>query len=67
MTNDEYLASAFRYFDKDGGGFIDLGELREELGPNEQVILDIIRDVVTDQDGRISYKEFELMMKAGTD
>ncbi|TVU04808.1 hypothetical protein EJB05_47943, partial [Eragrostis curvula] len=68
MTNDEYLASAFKYFDKDGSGFIELDELREELGPSDQeVILDIIRDVDTDQDGRISYQEFELMMKAGTD
>jgi len=67
MTNDQYLASAFSYFDKDGSGFIELEELREELGPNDQVILDIIRDVDTDQDGRISYQEFELMMKAGTD
>ncbi|OQU80791.1 hypothetical protein SORBI_3007G185801 [Sorghum bicolor] len=67
MSNDEYLASAFRYFDKDGSGFIEPEELREELGPNDQAILDIIRDVDTDQDGRISYQEFELMMKAGTD
>ncbi|CAO2162552.1 unnamed protein product [Urochloa humidicola] len=66
-ASDEYLASAFRYFDKDGSGFIELEELKEELGPNEQVILDIIRDVDTDRDGRISYQEFELMMKAGTD
>ncbi|CAL5000817.1 unnamed protein product [Urochloa decumbens] len=66
-SDDEYLASAFRYFDKDGSGFIELDELKEELGPNEQVILDIIRDVDTDKDGRISYQEFELMMKAGTD
>nr|CAB3481603.1 unnamed protein product [Digitaria exilis]CAB3483688.1 unnamed protein product [Digitaria exilis] len=67
MASDEYLAKAFRYFDKDGSGFIELDELREELGPNEQVILEIIRDVDTDQDGRISYQEFELMMKAGAD
>ncbi|KAM0840838.1 hypothetical protein ACQ4PT_059391 [Festuca glaucescens] len=67
MTNDEYLTAAFRYFDKDGSGFIELDELRQELGPNEQAILEIIRDVDTDQDGRISYQEFELMMKSGTD
>ncbi|KAJ1269423.1 hypothetical protein BS78_07G210600 [Paspalum vaginatum] len=67
MSNDEYLAAAFRYFDKDGSGFIELDELREELGPNDQAILDIIRDVDTDQDGRISYQEFELMMKSGAD
>uniref|UniRef100_A0ACD5ZTG1 Uncharacterized protein n=1 Tax=Avena sativa TaxID=4498 RepID=A0ACD5ZTG1_AVESA len=67
MTNDEYLASAFRYFDKDGSGFIELDELRQELGPNEQAILEIIRDVDTDNDGRISYQEFELMMKSGAD
>ncbi|CAO2038628.1 unnamed protein product [Urochloa humidicola] len=66
-SSDEYLASAFRYFDKDGSGFIELEELKEDLGPNEQVILDIIRDVDTDRDERISYQEFELMMKAGTD
>ncbi|XP_047071063.1 calcium-dependent protein kinase 21-like [Lolium rigidum] len=67
MTNDEYLTAAFRYFDKDGSGFIELDELRQELGPNEQAILEIIRDVDTDKDGRISYQEFELMMKSGTD
>uniref|UniRef100_J3MUV8 non-specific serine/threonine protein kinase n=1 Tax=Oryza brachyantha TaxID=4533 RepID=J3MUV8_ORYBR len=67
MTNDEYLAAAFDHFDKDGSGFIEVEELREELGPNEQAILEIIRDVDTDNDGRISYQEFELMMKAGAD
>ena len=33
MTNDEYLASAFSYFDKDGSGFIELEELRRSWGP----------------------------------
>ncbi len=67
MSNDEYLAAAFNYFDKDGSGFIELDELREEVGPNEQAILEILRDVDTDKDGRISYQEFELMMKSGAD
>uniref|UniRef100_A0A0E0QLV2 Calcium-dependent protein kinase n=1 Tax=Oryza rufipogon TaxID=4529 RepID=A0A0E0QLV2_ORYRU len=67
MSNDEYLAAAFNYFDKDGSGFIELDELREEVGPNEQAILEILRDVDTDNDGRISYQEFELMMKSGAD
>uniref|UniRef100_A0A453RPK8 non-specific serine/threonine protein kinase n=1 Tax=Aegilops tauschii subsp. strangulata TaxID=200361 RepID=A0A453RPK8_AEGTS len=67
MTNEKYLAAAFRYFDKDGSGFIEIDELRQELGPNEQAILEIIRDVDTDRDGRISYQEFELMMKSGAD
>ncbi|GJM99232.1 hypothetical protein PR202_ga16315 [Eleusine coracana subsp. coracana] len=72
MSNEEYLPKAFKFFDKDGNGFIDMEELMEalgddELGPNEQVIHDIVRDVDKDKDGRISYPEFESMMKAGTD
>jgi calcium-dependent protein kinase len=64
MTNDDYLAAAFRHFDKDGSGFIELDEIRDALGPGDQ---QAILDVDTDQDGRISYQEFEPMMKAGTD
>ncbi|TVU08953.1 hypothetical protein EJB05_42381, partial [Eragrostis curvula] len=72
MSNEEYLPKAFKFFDKDGNGFIDMEELMEalgddELGPNEQVVHDIVRDVDKDKDGRISYPEFELMMKAGPD
>jgi calcium-dependent protein kinase len=64
MTNNEYLAAAFKYFDKDGSSFIKL----EELGPSDQQVIQyIIRDVNTDQDGRISYQEFKLVMKAGSD
>jgi len=67
MTN-EYLAAAFKYFDKDGSSFIKLEELREALGPSDQQVIQyIIRDVNTDQDGRISYQEFKLVMKAGSD
>ncbi|KAL6601769.1 hypothetical protein ACP70R_044989 [Stipagrostis hirtigluma subsp. patula] len=72
MTNEEYLPEAFKFFDKDGNGFIEMDELMEalsdgELGPNEQVVDDIIHEVDKDKDGRISYQDFELMMKAGSD
>jgi len=68
MTNNEYLAAAFKYFDKDGSSFIKLEELREALGPSDQQVIQyIIRHVNTDQDGRISYQEFKLVMKAGSD
>lgn len=53
-SNEEYLPEAFKYFDKDGNGYIEMEELMEalgddELGPDEQVIKDIIRDVDTDE------------------
>ncbi|WVZ65542.1 hypothetical protein U9M48_014888 [Paspalum notatum var. saurae] len=72
MNNDEYLPNAFNFFDKDGNGFIEMEELMDALGdgelkPNEQVVNDIICDVDKDKDGRISYPEFELMMKGGSD
>ncbi|XP_066390552.1 calcium-dependent protein kinase 22-like [Miscanthus floridulus] len=72
MSNNEYLPKAFKFFDKDGNGFIEMAELMEALGdgelkPNEQVVNDIIREVDKDKDGRISYPEFELMMKGGSD
>ncbi|KAG1327599.1 calcium-dependent protein kinase 8 [Cocos nucifera] len=72
VDSEEHLAKAFNFFDKDGSGFIEVEELREalgegDLGPNEQVIWEIISDVDKDKDGRISFQEFELMMKTGSD
>ncbi|XP_058102396.1 calcium-dependent protein kinase 8-like [Magnolia sinica] len=73
IGSDNHLCQAFKYFDKNQSGFIELEELREalledDLGPdNEKVIADIICHVDTDKDGRISYPEFASMMKAGTD
>ncbi|XP_020093681.1 calcium-dependent protein kinase 29-like [Ananas comosus] len=72
IGSEEHLTKAFEFFDKDGSGFIEMEELREalvegDLGPNDQVIREIISDVDKDKDGRISYHEFELMMKAGSD
>ncbi|MQM14594.1 hypothetical protein Taro_047528, partial [Colocasia esculenta] len=72
IDNDEHLHEAFKYFDRNKSGYIEIEELRDsladELGPNpEEVINAIIHDVDTDKDGRISYEEFAAMMKAGTD
>ncbi|KAI3782554.1 hypothetical protein L2E82_12605 [Cichorium intybus] len=72
MGNDDHLKEAFEFFDKNKSGYIEEQELREALADeietdNEDVIAAIILDVDTDKDGRISYEEFEAMMKAGTD
>lgn len=72
MENDEHFRRAFMFFDKDGSGFIELDELRDgladESGETDIVVAnDIMRDVDSDKDGRISYDEFVAMMKAGTD
>lgn len=54
LSNDEYLPKAFKFFDKDRNGFIEMAELMEALGdgelkPNEQVVNDIIREVDKDK------------------
>nr|AGQ20410.1 calcium dependent protein kinase 1 [Zingiber officinale] len=72
LSNDDHLRRAFMFFDKDGSGFIEPDELSEALADESgqtdiTVLNDIIRDVDTDKDGRISYPEFVAMMKAGTD
>ncbi|KAM7272730.1 hypothetical protein ACFE04_027393 [Oxalis oulophora] len=72
VENDEHFRRAFMYFDKDGSGYIELSELRDALTDesgeiDSNVINDIMHEVDTDKDGRISYEEFVTMMKAGTD
>ncbi|GLJ22012.1 hypothetical protein SUGI_0412350 [Cryptomeria japonica] len=72
VGGDDHLQKAFAYFDKNNSGYIETEELREamvdDLGSNAtEVINDILREVDTDKDGRISYEEFVAMMKTGTD
>ncbi|KAL3645137.1 Calcium-dependent protein kinase 8 [Castilleja foliolosa] len=71
MANDEHLHKAFAFFDRNQSGYIEIEELRDALSEeddnNEEVIIAIMHDVDTDKDGRISYEEFAVMMKAGTD
>ncbi|KAL7197396.1 hypothetical protein ACSBR2_020019 [Camellia fascicularis] len=72
MGNDDHLLKAFKFFDQNRSGYIEIEELRDTLADevetnNEEVINAIMQDVDTDKDGRISYEEFASMMKAGTD
>ncbi|KAJ7976801.1 Calcium-dependent protein kinase [Quillaja saponaria] len=72
MDNDEHLHKAFQFFDQNKTGYIEIEELRDALANevdtnSEEVINAIMNDVDSDKDGRISYKEFAAMMKAGTD
>ncbi|KAK8453979.1 hypothetical protein SEVIR_5G375000v4 [Setaria viridis] len=72
MADDEHLRRAFLFFDKDGNGFIEPEELREALvddgaADSMEVVNDILQEVDTDKDGKISYDEFVAMMKTGTD
>ncbi|GAB4856032.1 Calcium-dependent protein kinase 8 [Ancistrocladus abbreviatus] len=72
MANDEHLHRAFSFFDRNKSGYIEIDELRDALNDDvdssiEEVINAIMHDVDTDKDGRISYEEFAVMMKAGTD
>ncbi|KAJ7521642.1 hypothetical protein O6H91_19G062400 [Diphasiastrum complanatum] len=72
VDSDEHLRKAFDHFDKAGSGYLGVYELRQalndEIGPNDaDVINDILHEVDTDKDGRISYEEFASMMRTGTD
>ncbi|CAN0900757.1 Calcium-dependent protein kinase 30 [Linum grandiflorum] len=72
MENDEHFRRAFTYFDKDGSGYIELDELRKAMADvngetDDDVLNDIMHEVDTNKDGRISYDEFVTMMKTGTD
>ncbi|KAK1320122.1 Calcium-dependent protein kinase isoform 2 [Acorus calamus] len=70
LERDENLCKAFKYFDKDDSGFITRDELKQamtEYGMGDEATIDeILKDVDTDNDGRINYEEFVAMMRKGT-
>ncbi|XP_078149323.1 calcium-dependent protein kinase 10-like [Carex rostrata] len=72
ISIDEHLRRAFIFFDKDESGYIELDELADALaddsGHTDSEVLNVVmHDVDIDKDGRISYEEFLMMMKAGVD
>ncbi|KAJ8570892.1 hypothetical protein K7X08_037864 [Anisodus acutangulus] len=72
MANDEHLHKVFSYFYKDGNGYTESHELQDALmedGADDctNIVNDILHEVDTHKDGRISYEEFVAMMRTGTD
>ncbi|CAN6298218.1 unnamed protein product [Urochloa humidicola] len=72
LSNDAHLRTAFLFFDKDSSGYIERAELADALADesghtDEAALNNVLREVDTDKDGRISFDEFVAMMKAGTD
>ena len=66
LLSGNKLQTAFKMFDKDGGGTISTEEIREVLsvGQNlsDDVVNQIIKQVDENGDGEISYDEFAQMM-----
>ncbi|CAL0301163.1 unnamed protein product [Lupinus luteus] len=69
LERDEHLYKAFQYFDKDNSGYITRDELEVAMTKygmgDEATIKEIISEVDTDNDGRINYEEFCVMMRSG--
>merc|ERR1712100_496293 len=68
LLSNNKLQSAFKMFDKDGGGSISTDEIKQVLsfGQNldEDVVNSIIKQVDANGDGEISFDEFaEMMLK----
>jgi calcium-dependent protein kinase len=68
LLSNNKLQSAFKMFDKDGGGSISTDEIKQVLsfGQNleESVVNEIIAQVDANGDGEISFDEFaEMMLK----
>lgn len=63
LMSKEKLKQAFKMFDKDGSGSISKEEIREALGNIDDDLADkMISEVDQDNDGEISFEEFEKMM-----
>jgi len=68
LLSNNKLQTAFKMFDKDGGGSISVDEIKQVLsfGQNldEEVVNQIIKQVDANGDGEISFDEFaEMMLK----
>ncbi len=64
------LKFAFRFFDKDNSGNIDINEIGKVFKKSitdqnnvEQALYKILYEVNSDRDGKITFEEFSIVMK----
>mmetsp|Transcript_41334 Transcript_41334/g.62977 ORF Transcript_41334/g.62977 Transcript_41334/m.62977 type:complete len:174 (+) Transcript_41334:1201-1722(+) len=66
LLSNNKLQTAFKMFDKDGGGSISIDEIKQVLSfgksLDEKVVEEIIKQVDENGDGEISFEEFAQMM-----
>ena len=65
LDADEEIREAFKVFDKNGDGYVEVAELRQVvqgLGEplSEAELQEMIKEADTDGDGRISYQEYAI-------
>ena len=70
FVRDSVLKFAFRYFDKDDSGVITFDEIEElfiksipDKKKVHETLVEIIKEVDTDNDGKIDFDEFSILMK----
>ena len=67
LLSKDNLKQAFEMFDKDKSGYIDIEEVKSTLGVGKNFSEDIwkfiIDEIDQNKDGKISFDEFEYMMK----
>ena len=72
---DEGLAKAFGEIDTDGGGTLDLGEMKEYITKtylnitgrkiDQKLVNEMMNAADTDGDGEVDFEEFKVIMRAG--
>merc|ERR1712087_637018 len=65
--HDQYIHRVFAVFDDNGDGYIDAKELQGVLGDDFENIQSMISEVDENNDGKLSFDEFQKAMQENTD
>lgn len=65
--HEQYVHRVFAVFDDNGDGYIDARELQGVVGDSLDDVLAMIKEVDDDDDGRISFEEFQKAMMEETE